>query len=78
VAPVIQPRDYLGAERRDPPLSLAEKPIRGNAPALNAESPSPMPWTVAQLDTYFAHRYRGGSRDCSGPDGAGRKESRDP
>jgi ABC-type multidrug transport system fused ATPase/permease subunit len=46
------PRNYLGAERRDRHLAGGEAES-WHAPALNAESPSPMPWTAAQLDTYL-------------------------
>ena len=46
------PRNTLGAERRDRHLAGGEVDS-WHAPALNTESPSPMPWTAAQLDTYL-------------------------
>jgi mono/diheme cytochrome c family protein len=46
------PRNAFGAERRDEHLSggFAEG---WYSPALNAESPSPVPWTVDELTTYL-------------------------
>jgi mono/diheme cytochrome c family protein len=46
------PRNRLGAERRDRAFAGGDVDS-WHAPALNAESPSPVPWTVAQLDTYL-------------------------
>jgi mono/diheme cytochrome c family protein len=46
------PRNMLGAERRDRHLAGGETES-WHAPALNAESPSPVPWTATQLDTYL-------------------------
>lgn len=46
------PRNALGAERQDAELAGGE--AQGwYVPALNAASPSPLPWTVEHLETYL-------------------------
>jgi mono/diheme cytochrome c family protein len=48
------PRNALGAEARDPALAYNGGQAEGwYAPALNARSPSPVPWTVDQLEQYL-------------------------
>ncbi len=48
------PRNKLGAEEKNAALAGGE--VEGwHAPALNARSPSPVPWTVDALQTYLRH-----------------------
>jgi mono/diheme cytochrome c family protein len=50
------PRNVLGAEKRDQRFSGGD--IEGwHAPALNAASPAPTPWTVDQLATYLRNGF---------------------
>jgi mono/diheme cytochrome c family protein len=50
------PRNMLGAEERD--MQYAGGEIESwHAPALNAASPAPIPWTVEQLSTYLQYGY---------------------
>ena len=48
------PRNKLGAEEKNAAFAGGE--VEGwHAPALNAKSPSPVPWTVDALQTYLRH-----------------------
>jgi mono/diheme cytochrome c family protein len=48
------PRNKLGAEQKNAAFAGGE--VEGwHAPALNAKSPSPVPWTVDALQTYLRH-----------------------
>src|SRR5436305_4368901 len=48
------PRNKLGAEEKDAAFAGGE--VEGwHAPALNAASPSPVPWTVEALQQYLTH-----------------------
>ncbi len=48
------PRNALGAEKKDEVFAGAE--VEGwHAPALNAGSPSPIPWTVDAMHAYLKH-----------------------
>ena len=48
------PRNKLGAEEKDAAFAGGEVE-RWHAPALNAASPSPVPWTVEALQQYLRH-----------------------
>src|SRR5438132_9071415 len=48
------PRNKLGAEKKDEAFAGGE--VEGwHAPALNAGSPSPIPWTVDAMHAYLKH-----------------------
>jgi mono/diheme cytochrome c family protein len=60
------PRNLLGGEKRERYLSGGE--AEGwHAPALNAESPSPLPWTAATLHEYLRTGLADGHAIAAGP-----------
>lgn len=60
------PRNRLGAERRDRALSGGE--AEGwTAPALDAASPAPIPWTAAQLFDYLSRGWNAEHGAAAGP-----------
>jgi mono/diheme cytochrome c family protein len=60
------PRNFLGAERKDQDLAGAE--VDGwHAPALNAASPAPVPWTVDALLNYLIDGWDGQHGIAAGP-----------
>ncbi len=60
------PRNRLGAEKKDAPFAGAE--IEGwHAPALNATSPSPVPWSVDAMTAYLKHGVADQHAQSAGP-----------
>jgi mono/diheme cytochrome c family protein len=60
------PRNALGAEKKDEAFAGGE--IEGwHAPALNAASPSPVPWTVDAMATYLKHGIAEQHAQSAGP-----------
>ncbi len=60
------PRNALGAEKKNEAFSGAE--IEGwHAPALDASSPSPIPWTVDALQAYLKHGIADQHAQSAGP-----------
>ena len=60
------PRNAFGAEQRDQYLAGGESE-GWHAPALNAASPAPLPWTAEQLMTYLRHGFVAGHGVAAGP-----------
>jgi mono/diheme cytochrome c family protein len=60
------PRNSLGAERKSDPFGggVSEG---WNAPALNAASPAPVPWTAGQLAAYLQHGFADQHGFAAGP-----------
>jgi len=60
------PRNTLGAEKKDEAFAGGE--VDGwHAPALNAASPSPMPWTVDSMQTYLKRGVAAQHAQSAGP-----------
>jgi mono/diheme cytochrome c family protein len=60
------PRNTLGAEKRDEHFAGGE--VEGwHAPALNATSPSPLPWTIDAMQAYLKHGTAERHAESAGP-----------
>jgi mono/diheme cytochrome c family protein len=60
------PRNFLGAEQRDKALSGGEGE-GWHAPALNAASPAPVPWSADQFYAYLRHGFAREHGHVAGP-----------